>query len=538
LAKIKCPVLFSQYFNIDPQTLDDEGIFDPTLNLDTKLFIDPLLLDGSSHDLIREQAAIELRTFYENLLALLELSKEKGDFSYKSAINQLPQKEIEGTCLGYGTNSISGRSISIISREKIIETANEIIKLGVVKPELFIILPLFNKGIGSDTISDITTSAIKNSLFEFTAQLAKKYKIKTYNFSIDGISYEIIKNPLRKITSPVLLLPYDILRQLPFATTWEEIEDAARKNNELRAKFNRYIGMLFKAKTKTDKERQLAKLMKTTDGVNTLLEIVDKSKISPYDFKSDAECFMYNHKVTEIISSNPLTISSTKNDLNNLCNIVKEIIGQFKFLIENKGMNTLLWKDKKNPNYEKTAQKIFHLVAYSYCKANNIDISPEMDTGVGNVDFKFSQGFSKKVIVEIKLSTNSNIVNGFSTQLQLYKKSEETISGYYVVIDVGNMGKKLESLYEMYNADIDKKSEIYYIDALFKQSASKRKPDKENVIKDEIDLSIINFNYLDNLPEIVIPDINFPEINIAEIDIQNYLDNDTDLPRKRYQRKR
>jgi hypothetical protein len=516
LAKIKSPILFSQHFCIDPKVLDDEGIFDPILNLDTKLFIDPLLLGKSNHDLIKNQATNELNTFYEGILSLLKLSKTKNDFAYRSALNQLPQKEIEGTCLGYGTNSISGRGISTIDRKKIIETASEIIKLGIMDPELFIILPLFNKGIGSDTISDITTSAIKKSLIEFTSQFANKFGIRTMKYSIDGKIVDIIKNPLRKKISPIILLPYDILRKLPFATTWEEIEDAAYKNDQLRTKFNRYLGMLFKAKTKTEKERQLARLMKNQEGINTLFEIITKTNIKPYNFKTDAESIMFIRHVAEVISNNPLELSTVNNDINDLKKIVKTIIEQFKFLIENKGMNSLLWKDKKSPNIEKTAQKIFHLVAYNYCKANDIDINPEMDTGIGNVDFKFSKGFSKKVIIEIKLSTNYNIINGFSTQLNLYKKSEETLSGYYIIIDVGHMGKKLEKLYEIYDADKDKKSEIFYIDALFKPSASKRKEEKIHK-KSETNISDVITELSDSLSQIEIPDIDITDLIIPEI---------------------
>ena len=485
MSKISSPILFSQHFGINPQVLEYDGIFDPILNIDTKLFIDPLLLEKSKHKIIGDQAATELKTFYENILSLLEMSKNKGDFAYTTAVNQLPQREITGTCLGYGTNSISGRSISLLNRKKIIDTADEIVKIGIRKPELFIILPLFNKGIGSDTISDITTAAIIKSLFEFTAQVADKLKIKTRKISYNGEDVSIIQNPLHKKTSPIILLPQDVLRKLPFASTWEEIEDAARINHELRAKFNHYLGMLFKAKTKKEKERQLASLMKNQDGINTLLDIVNKSKISPYDFIADNESVMFIPRVTAIINDNPLKLSVTNNDKNNLEKTVKAIIEQFKFLIENKGSNSLLWKDKKSPNSEKTAQKIFLLVAYSYCKANDIDINPEMDTGLGNVDFKFSKGFSKRIIVEIKLSTNNNIVSGFTTQLSLYKKSEETLSGYYVIIDVGSMGKKLENLYEIFNADANKKSEIIYIDALLKPSASKRKPMQNTFVEED-----------------------------------------------------
>ena len=118
---------------------------------------------------------------------------------------------------------------------------------------------------------------------------------------------------------------------------------------------------------------------------------------------------------------------------------------------------------------------IFFAVAYNYCKANNIDVNPEMDTGNGNVDFKFSQGFDKRVIVEIKNSYNYNISSGFKTQLKTYKESEETCYGFYLIINVGNLGRKLDDLLKIYESDDDKKSEIYYVDARIKPSASKRK---------------------------------------------------------------
>ena len=519
MAKIISPILFSQHFKIDTKILEKEDIFDPILNLDTLLFIDPLLLEKSKHKMIKDQSATQLKKFYNSIISLLEISTCKGDFAYNSAFNLFPEKEVDGTFLGYGTSSSTGRGISKINRERIIETASEIIKTGVKDPELFIILPLFNKGIGADTISDITTSAIKKSLFDFTAQYARKLKIKTIKYSIDGEDFDIIKNPLRTRTSPIFLLPCDILRKLPFAASWDEIEEAAHKNNELRAKFNRYIGMLFKAKTKKQRHQQFASLMKNKEGIKTLFEIIKKSKVNPYDFESDKECIMFIRHVSGLIANNSLNLQSINNDINDLKNIVITIIKRFKFLIEEKGMNSLLWKDKKQPNKEITAQLLFHTVADSYCRANDIDINPEMQVGVGNVDFKFSQGFSKKIIVEIKLSTNHNIINGFTTQLQLYKKSEETLLGYYIVINVGGMGDKLNKLKKIYKDDQNKLSEIFYIDALHKPSASKRKHTKTNdnisTIIDEISETICDFE----IPEVK---IELPEVSYIDIpDLEN-----------------
>jgi len=43
------PVLFSTAFALDSAKLNAAGAFDPTLNIDTLLFPDPLLCESSSH---------------------------------------------------------------------------------------------------------------------------------------------------------------------------------------------------------------------------------------------------------------------------------------------------------------------------------------------------------------------------------------------------------------------------------------------------------------------------------------------------------
>jgi len=48
LSKITSAVRFSRHFGIDPARLAAVGVLDPTLNVDTALFIDPMLLEHSS----------------------------------------------------------------------------------------------------------------------------------------------------------------------------------------------------------------------------------------------------------------------------------------------------------------------------------------------------------------------------------------------------------------------------------------------------------------------------------------------------------
>ena len=156
--------------------------------------------------------------------------------------------------------------------------------------------------------------------------------------------------------------------------------------------------------------------------------------------------------------------------------VVQAITDRFKILVEDKGLWKEFWAGKKN-RPEPAAQRLFYAIADSYCKANDIDLTPEASSGNGPVDFKASVGSSKKVLVEIKLSSNSKLLTGYQKQLELYKQAEETAKGIYLVVDIGTLGKKGEKLVAMYNGALEKglhPSELVFVNAKPKKSASKR----------------------------------------------------------------
>ena len=179
----------------------------------------------------------------------------------------------------------------------------------------------------------------------------------------------------------------------------------------------------------------------------------------------------------EFFEQNPLILSlKDQPSINDIYTVVNQIVQQFKVLIEDKGLWKELWIGNK-PRLEKSAQRIFFAVADTYCKANNIDITPEADSGGGAVDFKFSNSYKGRILVEIKLSTNSKIIKGYESQLQIYKAAEETDKAIYLVIDVGSMGKKDKRLLDIKNQATKNglsTSEIVFVDGGKKLSASKR----------------------------------------------------------------
>ncbi len=180
----------------------------------------------------------------------------------------------------------------------------------------------------------------------------------------------------------------------------------------------------------------------------------------------------------DVAQKQPLEIKHPAQlDLAGVVAVVEQIIEQFRFLIEGRRYSEELYYNGE-PRPEKSAQIIFFAAAHSYCKANNLDITPEAETGTGPVDFKVASGYHGRVLVEIKLSTNNKLVRGYTRQLDAYKTAEETSEGYYVVINVGGaIVKKNKALAKLMSDTIarkEKASPIIYIDGLRRLSASKR----------------------------------------------------------------
>jgi hypothetical protein len=275
----------------------------------------------------------------------------------------------------------------------------------------------------------------------------------------------------------VLLVPADILRDLPIATDWSDVADAASKNAALRNKVNKQISEIWRRKSRKDKAQLRRWALSSEDSFKLYLELLHGAKPKPYDLAGDPLGEIVWRRIAETIASDqPFKLSKpNKHDADSVAAVVSEIIEQFQFLIEKRRLSEELYHEG-SPRPERAAQRLFFAIAHAYCKANNIDLTPEADTGNGPVDFKLSTGFAGRVLVEIKLSTNSKVVAGYSKQLQTYMDAEETTRGYYVVIDVGHMGKKAKQLLSTKNARAktgQPTSEIVLIDGIRRLSASK-----------------------------------------------------------------
>lgn len=479
MAKAKNPSTFSREYSLAHNAIQSIGVLDATLAIDTRLFIDPLLLANSKHKEMRE-AANTFRCFFEKVIKLLCASQNKNDPAWKAAMKLMAFPEISGTCLGYGAGSIRGSGFGDKLTQRIVTLASQIIEIGIKDPELFPLMALIEPDIGPDRISDMTTNIIIKDLAAFNLRAIKGLGLSPKRYKIQGKQYDFLQNPCEPGDRPLILVPTDVLRDLPVAQDWDGIAQAAHETEQIRLEVNAHIGEIWEKKSKRSKAKLKKQALSSSGAFHLLLNAMQASPHNPYPVEKDPEGLTQWAAIGyEAAQSQPISIQKPKaKNGTELKRIVSEILNQFRHLVESCGINKDLYREDKKPRHEATAQRIFFSIAYAYCKANDIDISPEIDTGNGKIDFKFSKGFNRRVLVEIKLSTNSGTVSGYTTQLEVYKNSQETESAIYLVIDVGSMGKKDDRLIAERNKAAnrgDPVSELEFVDASLKPSASKRK---------------------------------------------------------------
>ncbi|MCK1378569.1 hypothetical protein IVB33_11090, partial [Bradyrhizobium sp. 24] len=360
--------------------------------------------------------------------------------------------------------------------EKILTTAKQIVDVGVRNPELIILMGMFESGVGPDSISDLTTNSILRVLEQITKDFCNRHAIPLTKFFLEFEEYELPANQTRP-GSGIFLVPKDILRELPVATDWADIDRVVSFNSQLRHMVNQMIGNITKA-TVTQKKSALKHIaLSNPHNFQMLIRDLLANDPAGYDFEKDKKGFeALRQALLTAAQQYPLTIAPPSSPtLPELMRVVGEITGQFKQLIENNNLSHLLW-DGSKPRSEKSAQLVYFGVADSYCKANNLDISPEVHSGGGPVDFKFSTGYAFRVLVEIKLSTGT-VVHGYETQLEIYKAASQTDEGLFLIINVGGMGSKLSRVQMIQQDRIKagkKASPIVVVDATRKASASKR----------------------------------------------------------------
>jgi hypothetical protein len=168
-------MLASVHFRIKRTPADDW--FDPIVDADTELFVDPFLVFKESRGFWNGAHAALINHFNRAFMMIAQGNLNPSALAFKKALALLAFKEPKELCLGYTSKGTDGLGSGLVHAKAIAAAIVEAIGRGLQDIRHFEELGILNEGIGPDRISDITCTILKSRLVEYTRLIAKRHEI-------------------------------------------------------------------------------------------------------------------------------------------------------------------------------------------------------------------------------------------------------------------------------------------------------------------------------------------------------------------------
>jgi hypothetical protein len=427
---------YSQYFGISHKSFVDKKVFDGCLDVDSPFHIYPLLLKNCEipEFVNAYQEFLDYFKLFYHLVPHVRFRNEKDRY-YKQIVKGFTFPEMANTGLGFSKSKNKGSGISGSISFQLAECAIDIISAGHMDPEIFVLMPLFEDNIGADRISDMAIAILRKRFYDYTARIAAELKIETIKYR-SNLTNETIDLPSYN-QKPILFVPEVLLADLPIATSFEEIDEAANYYNELKKKISEIIGANWKEYHEYKKSQWKELILGNERCYLAAVNYYKNLNGISYDFNVDKKDNYLSVRLQEVVDKHPLDIIQflDYNNPKNIYDIVFKILHQFKNLVENNYMWKIFNRRDRTPD-ETDWQLYLYSIADTYIKGAkaDIDITRENDPGVGELDFKFTRGTKGKTVVEIKRSSNKDLLHGYASQLQKYMKAEAAEFGIFLII--------------------------------------------------------------------------------------------------------
>jgi hypothetical protein len=126
---------------------------------------------------------------------------------------------------------------------------------------------------------------------------------------------------------------------------------------------------------------------------------------------------------------------------------VGTLVDRFQHLVEHTDGWRVLWDAKlSKPRNETIVHAAAAMTWTTLCELADVDMTRESDAGRGPVDFKFSAGWHRRALIEVKLLSSSKLFQGADAQLPQYLASEQISCAYYVCLGFTDHDLRLERL--------------------------------------------------------------------------------------------
>jgi hypothetical protein len=406
---------FSDYFNVDPEVLEDYGAFDISVVSDLPLFVDPFLLfngENKTYQRLHDEI-IKYLLFLRDEAADGKLDPKLIDAWYRF-------KEVKQNWLGFTQFSNEGAGLGKDFAGALHSALADIFKdfggeeitLGTHLEKLCLIRP----GVGRDSISDFTTNLIKGYLCAYTAKFAKKHldpkQCAEFHVTRAGFSYKTKTWVTKRYYLPklrndyVLLTPADLLTR---DDTWISHSDmearfsqlpAAVPDQQQRALINQYFKRVLGKKPTKEQERAaiLATIQRFPELIDRYIRLKEDDGERAISVSTE-KVERTHHELVAQIKAAVEQLTGKTDFYDKPWTSYDECLERVKFFkqyIENQEGYRLLNKGGKGFSRESEVQLAFGLVWLG----SDFDLNRETNNGRGPVDYKASFGSGDKGLSE------------------------------------------------------------------------------------------------------------------------------------------
>jgi hypothetical protein len=427
-------MLFSDQFNI-PLT-GTEDWFDPILDDDTLLFVDPFLVyldnQGPFYGAYDKIMAFFSKVFVD----AANTPRNLGSPRLAVLTSLVVFKEPKEACLGYSVGSVNGAGAGSGFAKIIISAVYDSINAGIGNLSHFEELGIFSSNIKEDRISDITINILKQEFIAYTQQVCSTLGIAMRNLPcriFDPIQgrwtnrpFLLPKNPYNG--GPVILLPKKFLASIN-ALNSDDFSDFCwiQYDDNIRDQFNVDL------KSKMDKASIVDMARQNPDWVNSYLQFKqDQRSSAAYDLESDPNGVYRWYKATErFAKDHPLDFTVT--DQPSYIRFLDEVANLFEAYVEQNDGYLMLLNDSSRPKREKAAQLLLYGIIKHYCAEIGCHIEIK-EPGKGLVSFRFSATMIRDAMMEIKYVKNSGMRRTLEGYLRNAGNGDQIVLGFYFVV--------------------------------------------------------------------------------------------------------
>lgn len=480
---------FTEQFGVVRDEARDDW-FNCELSTDTPLYVDPFLVFEDEDPFWSETRQTVIDFFG---LALSFVTAAQGDQTsphYLKAVRMLKFPEPSEFALGLSMGHPKGSGAGFKYAEKMAYALDLLSRSGVNHVQYIQAFSLFCEGLGVDRISDIFCDIVKSRFIEYTQAVASRHEVVLAEVPVraarwhrrtgrwDHLRARLPKSPVTE--EGVLLVPRRFLKDIPVVTpdsfwTWAD----ASVGDDLRQELNYELNVALSKEERNNAAYETA--WRHPHLVVNYLDQVAETDNKPYDVERDPKMLVEWAEIGRDAAAKQEPIAKLDAE-SKFAAWVLELAKEFQHAVEETDLWKALWDDGlKKYRPEKIVQAVAGMLFAAHCRMADVDLTRESNLGRGPVDFKFSQGWQKRALLEVKLIPSTHFFTGASKQLPQYMKTERASVGVYLCVGYSDKDfsperlQPIEDTLRRLREDSGWTLEVIYVDARTtnKDSASK-----------------------------------------------------------------